>query len=198
MRYKKTPQDKRGTYILFDERNKLVAEYKPGKDGVTELDILNLHKIDDNEVYVNSKERKLPKWYKPHYDEWKAKFIEDFMVKAGREPFNNEIPGGHRKYESWEQQETSDGDELGDSSRLEAETSVLLEEEIPAPVFRLREIVATMPEQWQKIYHLVLIDSMSKAAVGRILGISDVRVGQIVKKINAKIAADEELKKLFH
>lgn len=67
-----------------------------------------------------------------------------------------------------------------------------------AQVFRLREIVATMPEQWQKIYHLVLIDSMSKAAVGRILGISDVRVGQIVKKINAKIAADEELKKLFH
>lgn len=198
MKTKKTPQSKRGTYKLFDERNKLVAEYKPGKDGVTELDILNLHKIDDNEVYVNSKERKLPKWYKPHYDEWKAKFIEDFMVKAGREPFNNEIPGGHRKYESWEQQETSDGDELGDSSRLEAETAVLLEEEIPAPVFRLREIVATMPEQWQKIYHLVLIDSMSKAAVGRILGISDVRVGQIVKKINAKIAADEELKKLFH
>lgn len=198
MKTKKTPQSKRGTYKLFDERNKLVAEYKPGKDGVTELDILNLHKIDDNEVYVNSKERKLPKWYKPHYDEWKAKFIEDFIVKAGREPFNNEIPGGHRKYESWEQQETSDGDELGDSSRLEAETSVLLEEEIPAPVFRLREIVATMPEQWQKIYHLVLIDSMSKAAVGRILGISDVRVGQIVKKINAKIAADEELKKLFH
>lgn len=198
MKNKKTPQSKRGTYKLFDESNKLVAEYKPGKDGITELDILNLHKIDDNEVYVNSKERKLPKWYKPHYDEWKAKFIEDFMVKAGREPFNNEIPGGHRKYESWEQQETSDGDELGDSSRLEAETSVLLEEEIPAPVFRLREIVATMPEQWQKIYHLVLIDSMSKAAVGRILGISDVRVGQIVKKINAKIAADEELKKLFH
>ncbi len=197
MKIKKTPQSKRGTYKLFDERNKLVAEYKPGKDGVTELDILNLHKIDDNEVYVNSKERKLPKWYKPHYDEWKAKFIEDFKVKAGREPFNNEIPGGHRKYESWEQQETSDGDELGDSSRLEAETAALLEEEIPAPVFRLREIVATMPEQWQKIYHLVLIDSMSKAAVGRILGISDVRVGQIVKKINAKIAADEELKKLF-
>lgn len=197
MKIKKTPQSKRGTYKLFDERNKLVAEYKPGKDGVTELDILNLHKIDDNEVYVNSKERKLPKWYKPHYDEWKAKFIEDFKVKAGREPFNNEIPGGHWKYESWEQQETSDGDELGDSSRLEAETAVLLEE-IPAPVFRLREIVATMPEQWQKIYHLVLIDSMSKAAVGRILGISDVRVGQIVKKINAKIAADEELKKFFH
>lgn len=106
MKTKKTPQSKRGTYKLFDERNKLVAEYKPGKDGVTELDILNLHKIDDNEVYVNSKERKLPKWYKPHYDEWKAKFIEDFMVKAGREPFNNEIPGGHRKYESWEQQES--------------------------------------------------------------------------------------------
>lgn len=198
MRYKKTPQDKRSTYILFDDNGKFVTEYKPGEDGITEVDILNLHRIDDNEVYVNSKERKLPKWYKPHYDEWKAKFIEDFIVKAGREPFNNEIPGGHRKYESWEQQETSDGDELGDSSRLEAETSVLLEEEIPAPVFRLREIVATMPEQWQKIYHLVLIDSMSKAAVGRILGISDVRVGQIVKKINAKIAADEELKKLFH
>ena len=70
MRYKKTPQDKRGTYILFDDNGKFVTEYKPGEDGITEVDILNLHRIDDHEVYINSKENKLPEWYQPIYDEY--------------------------------------------------------------------------------------------------------------------------------
>ena len=82
MRYKKTPQDKRGTYILFDDNGKFVTEYKPGEDGITEVDILNLHRIDDHEVYINSKENKLPEWYQPIYDEWKVKFIADFKDKC--------------------------------------------------------------------------------------------------------------------
>lgn len=196
MKIKKTPQNKRGTYKLFDENNRLITEYKPGKDGVTELDILNLHKMDDHEVYVNGKEASLPEWYKPHYEEWKDKFIKEFEQKAGRKPFNDEIPGRHRQYESWEQ-ETSDGDELGDSSRLEAETAIPFEEKLSSSVYRLREIVAEMPEQWQKVYQLVLIEARSKAEAGRSLGISDVRVGQIVRKISAAIANDEEMKTLY-
>ena len=62
MKTKKTPQAKRGTYKLFDDNGIFVMEYKPGKDGVTEVDILNLHKMDDHEVYVNAKENRLPEW----------------------------------------------------------------------------------------------------------------------------------------
>lgn len=60
MKYKKTPQSKRGTYKLYDENGNLVTEYKPGENGVTEVDILNLHRLDDHEVYINSKDSNSP------------------------------------------------------------------------------------------------------------------------------------------
>lgn len=197
MKTKKTPQAKRGTYKLFDDNGIFVMEYKPGKDGVTEVDILNLHKMDDHEVYVNAKENRLPEWYQPVYEEWKAKFIADFRERYGREPFADEIPGRHRILESLDGQTDPDGDGLGDSSRLEEQLSVSDEEEVPDTIIRLRELVAAMPEQWQKVYRLVFMKGLSKAKAGKEIGISDVRVGQLVKKINAAIAGDEFLKNLY-
>ena len=197
MKYRKTPQSKRGTYKLFDDDGHFITEYKPGKDGVTEVDILNLHRIDDREVYVNCKEIKLPEWYQPIYDEWKEKFIADFKEQYGREPFADEIPGKHRVYESIDAQTDADGEDLGDSSHLEEELAVSDEEDVPDTIIRLREIIEDMPEQWQKVYNLVFIEGLSKAKAGRIIGISDVRVGQLVRKINAAIAEDEILKNLY-
>lgn len=197
MRFKKTPQDKRGTYKLFDDNGEFVTEYKPGKDGVTEIDIINLHKWDDHEVYINAKENRLPEWFQPVYDRWKEQFIADFKEQFGREPFADEIPGRHRVLESLDGQADSDGDDLGDSSHLEEELAVSDEEDIPETILRLREIIAGMPEQWQKVYQLVVLDGLSKAKAGRIMGISDVRVGQLMKKVNVAIAEDEELRKYF-
>lgn len=197
MKYRKTPQSKRGTYKLFDDDGHFIIEYKPGKDGVTEVDILNLHRIDDREVYVNCKEIKLPEWYQPIYDEWKEKFIADFKEQYGREPFADEIPGKYRAFESIDAQTDSDGDELSDSSHLEKELAASDEEDVPDTIIRLREIIEDMPEQWQKVYNLVFIEGLSKVKAGRIIGISDVRVGQLVRKINAAIAEDEILKNLY-
>lgn len=197
MRFKKTPQSKRGTYKLYDENGNLVTEYKPGESGITEVDILNLHRLDDHEVYINSKEVKLPEWYQPIYDEWKSRYVADFIEKYGREPYADEIPGRHRIFESIDGQTDVDGDDLGDSSRLEEELSVSEDDDTPDTILRLREIVAAMPEQWQRVYQLVIKDGFNKTQAAKILGISDVRVGQIVRKINDKIASDEELKKYF-
>lgn len=197
MKIKKTPQDKRGTYKLFDDNGNFVTEYKPGEHGIKDVDILALHKMDDHEVYINAKENKLPEWYQPIYDKWKEQFIADFKEKYGREPFANEIPGKHRVLESLDGQTDPDGDDLGDSSRLEEQLSVSDEEEVPDTIIRLRELVAAMPEQWQKVYRLVFMEGLSKVKVGKEIGISDVRVGQLVKKINAAIAGDEILKNLY-
>ncbi len=197
MKIKKTPQAKRGTYKLFDDSDRFVTEYKPGENGVTEVDILNLHKLDDHEVYLNAKENRLPEWYQPIFDKWKAEFITDFREKHGREPFADEVPGRHRVLESLDGQTDPDGDDLGDSSRLEEQLSVSDEEEVPDTIIRLRELVAAMPEQWQKVYRIVFMEGLSKVKAGKKIGISDVRVGQLVKKINAAIAGDEILKNLY-
>ena len=197
MKYKKTPQSQRGTYKLFDDNGNFVIEYKPEEHGIRDVDILALHKMDDHEVYINAKENKLPEWYQPIYDKWKEQFIADFKEKYGREPFSDEIPGRHRVLESLDGQTDPDGDDIGDSSRLEEQLSVSDEEEVPDTIIRLRELVAAMPEQWQKVYRLVFMEGLSKAKAGKKIGISDVRVGQLVKKINAAIAEDETLKNLY-
>lgn len=198
MKYKKTPTVKRGTYKLFDDDGHFITEYKPGKDGVTEVDILNLHKMDDHEVYINNKDRWLPKECMPMYEQMKAEFIEKFKEEHGREPRKNEIPKPHRQYISIDAQITPNGDDLGDSSRLEAELAVYddANDESDA-VIRLKEIIAEMPEKWQQIYRLHLLAGLSNAKVGKMLGISDVRVGQLVRKIKAAIASDEILKKIY-
>ena len=138
MKIKKMPQSKRGTYKLFDDSGNFVTEYKPEENGVTEVDVLNLHKIDDHEVYINVKENRLPEWYRPLYDEWMVKFIAEFREQHGREPFADEIPGRHRILESLDAQADPGGDALGGSSHLEEEIAVYDEEDVPDTIDRLR------------------------------------------------------------
>lgn len=163
MKTKKTPTAKRGTYKLFDDDGHFITEYKPGKDGVTEIDILNLHKMDDHEVYINNKDRWLPKECMPMYEKTKAEFIEKFKEEHGREPRKNEIQKPHRQYISIDAQITPSGDELGDSSRLEAELAVYddADDESDA-VIRLKEIIAAMPEKWQQVYRLFYLEEHNK------------------------------------
>lgn len=93
MKTKKTPQAKRETYKLYDENGNLVTEYKPGENGITEVDILNLHRLDDHEVYINSKEMKLPEWYQPIYEQWRENYIANFIEKHGRKAHLNSGKG---------------------------------------------------------------------------------------------------------
>lgn len=198
MKTKKTPTAKRGTYKLFDDDGHFITEYKPGKDGVTEVDILNLHKMDDHEVYINNKDRWLPKECMPMYEQMKAEFIENFKEEHGREPRKNEIPKPHRQYISIDAQITTSGDDLGDSSRLEAELAVYddANDESDA-VIRLKEIIAAMPEKWQQVYRLFYSEKYNKTQIGRMLGVSESYVRQLIKKIESAIANDEILKKIY-
>ena len=194
MRYRKTPKNRRETYKLYDDKDNLVAEYRPGIDGVTEVDIANLHKLDDHESYINNKERRLPEWYQGVYDEWRERYITDYKEQYGCKPSEQEIPGGHRIFDYLDTDET---EEDNSKEYLQAALAVSDEKEASDVVIRLREIVDGFPETWKKVYQLVLIDGISKAEAGRILNLSDVRIGQLVRKITAKIKNDEKIKKFF-
>ena len=196
MKTYKTPMNQRNTYKLYDDNGTFVTEYKPGKEGVTEDSILILHRLDDAEVRVSIKENRHPEWYQPVYDKWKEDFICRFRKKYGRDPKIDEIPGRFRQCESIDAQCDADGDELGECSRLEAELSITDEKPDDA-VSVMRAIVSGMPEQWQLVYRLVFMEGMSKANAARIIGISDVRVGQLVKKIKAELAQSSLLKSFF-
>ena len=75
MRYRKTPQNERKTYKIFNEQGKLIAELNPDENGVTADIIKKLHALDDHEVYVNCKELRIQKYLmeyeisQPDYEE---------------------------------------------------------------------------------------------------------------------------------
>ena len=52
----KTPKKARTTYKVYDAYDRVVAEFVPGQDGVTEVLIQQLHAADDDEFDANRRE----------------------------------------------------------------------------------------------------------------------------------------------
>lgn len=52
----KTPKKARATYKVYDAYDRIVAEFIPGQDGVTEVLIQQLHAADDDEYDANRRE----------------------------------------------------------------------------------------------------------------------------------------------
>lgn len=214
----KTPQSKRNTirYQFYDgegHKEPLII-IVPGKDGVTEIDIGNFYSTEDSEVYHNIRALNPNAWLteadrkalRERKDEWARQFIAKFEANYGYEPnytdVNDAVNEAFPKIWTGSLDEiiagTLDDNDFGDKSKILAQFAVYNVEEVSGPVERLREMVLTFPERWQVIYQRVLLEKKSKTKVGAELGISDVRVGQIVRKIQEKIATDIILKNYFH
>ncbi len=54
-----------------------------------------------------------------------------------------------------------------------------------------------MPEKWQQVYRLFYSEKYNKTQIGRMLGVSESYVRQLIKKIESAIANDEILKKIY-
>lgn len=88
----KTHSEKRTTYRYYDANGK-VTELIPGEDGVTELDIKKLHRLDDREVENNLNNLKPERSdeEKEKIKVWKKNFIENFKNDYGYEPLKSDI-----------------------------------------------------------------------------------------------------------
>ena len=64
-------------------------------------------------------------------------------------------------------------------------------------ILRLHEIVAEMPEKWQKVYQLAMLDGFTNVETAKLLNISEGRVRALRRKIEKKIRSDEILKIFF-
>lgn len=83
----KTHAAKRTTYRYYDAEGK-VTEIVSGVDGVTELDIKELHRLDDREVENNldNLKPKRTKEEKAKMKEWQKQYIEGFKNRNGYTP----------------------------------------------------------------------------------------------------------------
>ena len=216
MSFHKTPQRERHAirYQFEDGEGRKEPQIciTPGRNGVTEADLRNFYSAEDSEVYHNIRSVDPDAWLNEAEKQalrnkkqaWAQKYAAEFAAAYGytldptavRDAVNEEFP--KKRTVSLEELTDLEGNsDAKDKSAILQKLAVPLLPEVPPDVERLRELVDTFPPRWQVIYRRVLLDKESKVAVGADLGISDVRVGQIVRQIRQKIENDEILKKIF-
>lgn len=163
MRFKKTPYCKRNRYKLYDDFGEEILEIKVGEYGVTEEDIRKFHAVDDHEVYITCKEMRVSPFETDIYQKWKNTFIKNHGYSP--EETGHLLP--HRQ--------TISSDFLSDSEfEIQfSEYDTPIEDE---SILRLHEIVAAMPEKWQKVYQLAMLDGFTNVETAKLLNISEGRV----------------------
>ncbi|MBQ2967939.1 MAG: sigma-70 family RNA polymerase sigma factor [Clostridia bacterium] len=204
MKFHKTPRSKRSTYTyeVYDSDGTRLPSIviRPGEEGVTEVDIKALHALDDSEVYYNLKASKpgTDTELKNKREEWREQYIEEFIKQYGYSPHPKDVEDAvnERFPKNWTEsleklQESSDD---ADKSAL---SLLFFCPHFSSPVERMREIIGKLPPKEQSVYWLVLVGGEKKKDVAEELGISDVRVSQIAKKIQKLLADDEVLKSFF-
>ena len=204
MKFHKTPRSKRSTYTyeVYDtDGTKLPSiVIRPGEEGVTEVDIKALHALDDSEVYYNLKASKPETGaeLKNKREEWRAQYIEEFIKQYGYSPHPKDVEDAVKEKfpknwtESLEKLQESNDD--ADKSAL---SLLFFCPHFSSPVERMRELVENLSPNEQYVYWKVLVGGEKKKDVAAELGISDVRVSQIAKKIQKLLADDEILKSFF-
>lgn len=197
---KKTPLKERGTYKYYDTNGKVVDELKPGVNGVTEMDIYQLHQLDDQDVYYTMKAHQGLRTNKEKAEirDWIPTFVEKFKTEHnGIEPTDDVVKDavkeqfpmvqtfsinafeaeGHAddKNDFYYQVCLEDKSKNASDSRLER-----LEELIPELTENQRWLI-------QKIFH----EEVSQTDVAEELGITKQAVQNRLNKIYTRI------KKLF-
>ena len=166
MKIRKTRQDKRETYrfeFYTENENgsytKECIELRPGEDGVTEYWIKTLHSLDDHEVYLNCKNGHPP-------------MTE--VEKATKREWEEAHPG--EKYiKNWNlslDYMASDDDNAADKSSILKDNSYSVEEDVPADVQHLRDIVENMTEKQQLVYKLHVLEGYSFTEIAKLMGTS--------------------------
>ena len=166
MKIRKTRQDRRETYRYEaylendnGEYTKECIEPKSGTDGVTEAWIKTLHSLDDHEVYLNCKNGHPP-------------LIE--AEKATKRQWEKEHEGetyGVGWNLSLDHMVTDDDGDTGKSSVLKS-ACYMMDEEVPADVQHLRDIVDTMTEKQQLVYKLHVLEGYTFTEIAKLMGTS--------------------------
>ena len=160
MKTKKTPMDKRLTYSYRTADGNTITLY-PGKDGVTEADIKQLHAMDDAEVYRNLKaarryispdeKAEMTAWRKAHPGQPEPSSWQLWNVTISS-VFDNE-------------------DAADDKNQLALRAWELTQMEKTSPrTESVRDYIATLPEYQQTLYRLYFIEGKQQSEIADKLG----------------------------
>lgn len=205
MKFKKTTPTNRPTYTYTftgtDENgNRFIRRQtiRPGEDGVTELNIKQLHSMDDHEVYSNIKNHRpnLTAKGKAEQAAWIEWFKSDFLIKYGYEPTGDIIRAAvsERYPKNWtvslnQFESDDDGGDTSDRHTELADPNAFIDPDdaLSANVSRLREIVSGCTDRQRTVYRLVFIEGYTEKEAALIMGCSQQGVHKHIDLIRKKI-----------
>ena len=143
-------EDGKGSY------SREFVELKLGEDGVTEVWIKTLHSLDDHEVYMNCKNARPP--------------MTDAQ-KAEKREWEEEHPGEkYMKHWNLSLNYLSSDDAAEDKSFMMKDSSYYsMDEDVPADVQRLRDVVETMTDKQKQVYTLHVLEGYSFTEISKIM-----------------------------
>ena len=181
------PSD-RNIYIYeFADGQKLTIV--PGQNGVTEIDVKTLHKLDDHEVYLNIKssrprltadeKEKMKQWCREHPGErpqknWTVSL--DAMVSG---------------------EDEADDAAAGFMKQAEYRAAMALEDD-NTPAARMRELVDGMSPKRQAVYQLAMLDGIPNSRVAVMLGVSEGTIRYDIQAIRQVFRDDPILRSFMH
>lgn len=170
MRVKKTRQDQRGVYRypvdVPDGKGGYRRTYnviKPGEDGVTEVMIQDLHRMDDNEVTNNVRNGhpKLTAEQKAAKKEWEEAHPGEKYPMDWNFSLNYIVEG------------CEDGDVSKSSVLAGASYDPFENMDVPDEVLKLREIAANkMTDRQRQAYELIGLEEHTITEAAKIMGVS--------------------------
>lgn len=195
-KFKKTPQNQRGTYKYYGADGKVVSELRPGVGGVTELDIKYLHQQDDKEVYQNNKSYQGIRTNKEKEEirEWKNEYIENFKsANGGSKPTDDAVKEAVEKEFPMMQTLSLDffdsEDDTNDKNGFEYQ-AYLEEQSLNADnpeVERLQELLPELTDEQQWLIKKLFFDEVSQTDIAAELGITKQAVQNRLNKIYNRI-----------
>ena len=171
---------------------------RPGEDGVTEMDIQLLHRLDDREVESNIRNLrpKKTKAEKAEQAEWAERFKADLQERHGYAPSPDDVKAAieERFPKNWtrsldQYQSDDDGGDTSDRHTELADPNAFVDpdEALPPDVQRLREIVATCTAKQREAYRLVYIEGRTETEAAQVMGCTHQAVHKHLDLIKKKI-----------
>lgn len=180
---KKTPTSDRGIY-RYHSVDGMVYALVPGEDGISELDIELLHKLDDSEVYYNNKNLrpKRTKEEKAMIDEWKQNYIKQFKEKYGYEPNDVDVNYAVEEVFPRNYNLSIDNEEIDfDNSELGLLTSSQeMEDEDWSD--KMMEAMEDMTDKQREVIKLMFVDGLKQNEIAEKLGVSGAAVNKHFNK----------------
>lgn len=194
MKIRKTNQKDRGVYKYTTTELTKNGEYvektviiRPGKNGVTELDIKRLYSMDDSEVYYNLKNARPERTdeEKDEIEKWKQQFIIDFTKRHGYEPnkyiiedaVKDAFPRNYNLSLDFDADGDIDPDKRLIASIADTESDVKFEWSE-----RMQEIFSLLTDKQRLVINLMFVEGYKQSEIADLMNISSTAVKKHLDK----------------